>query len=116
MKTHAARLLESSAPAFERRERLAGQLSLHLLAPMLPRTPDRVCARRLAVHPAPLSTHDLLLACNTSDTSKLAATQLKGLLQRHPAFTPAGPGSWQLGELGLPVIDAHSAGRRVQPG
>ncbi len=106
LRTQASRLLESSAPAFDRRERLAGELSLRLLAPMLPRTLDRGCARELATRRTPLLTDHLLLACSASGRPSVSAAQLEAMLHRHPSFTPPGNGSWQLGELGLPVLEA----------
>jgi hypothetical protein len=99
-----SRLLELSEPAFERRELAEGKLQSLLEAPMRPRNVESVCARELATRRGLLSTEDLLSACHQAG-HKLELTPLRRGLERHPSFTTPSADAWELGALGVPVVE-----------
>jgi hypothetical protein len=47
----------------------------------------------------------LLDACS-SGGHKLVLPQFEWFLRAHPSFTRTSAGAWELGALGLPVVDA----------
>lgn len=107
LKAQGTRLLELSEPAFERRAHAEGQVASRLEAPILPRSVESACARALALRAGPLCTEDLV---NAAGPRSLTAGQLARYLCAHPSFTLSTRERWDLGELGMPVIDAPGDG------
>lgn len=108
LKAQATRLLELSEPAFERRQRAEGELTLRVEKPMVPRVVESACARQLAVRAGPTGVEELVRGIGPQSPTE---TELSTYLRAHPSFTRAGRGVWELGELGLPVIDAATRGQ-----
>lgn len=103
-----SRLLELSEPAFERRKLAEGKLQSLLESPMHPRNVESVCARELATRRGLLSTEDLLSACHQA-AHKLELARLRRGLERHPSFIATSGDRWELGALGVPIVDDQTA-------
>jgi hypothetical protein len=97
------RLLEASAPAFERRQRQEARLHSRLQHPLGPASVETVCARELAVRRGPRGIGHLHRACHAASIT-IAIRDLRALLDEHPSFLVARDDTWQLGELGDPAI------------
>jgi hypothetical protein len=109
LRSGGARLLEASAPTYQARERLLGDLSILLEQPVLPRTIESACVRALAVQRRAACTEDLLSACADAGHGKVNPADLTAFLAGHASFVLAGDSLWQLGELGVPQLDASIA-------
>jgi len=109
VRTQGTRLLELSEPAFERKQDAEGELAGRLEAPILPRDLESACARALAVRPSPIGNKDLI---DVLGEGSPAAVALARYLHGHPSFTSTSEEGWELGELGVPVIDAAAGGPR----
>jgi hypothetical protein len=101
---HGSRLLDASAPAMQRREQREGELASRLERPILPRSMESICARKLATQRFPGTTDALLTVCESTD-SPVTRTGLSQFLRGHPSFTALPDHRWELGELGRATID-----------
>lgn len=114
IKEHGGRLLEAATPALERRERAESRLNSRLEKPMLPRSLESLCAHHLATRRLPVTTEMLLNACMTPGIEQSRA-HLVRFLEAHPSFVETAGGTWELGELGMPVVEgtvtSSAAGR-----
>jgi hypothetical protein len=99
------RLLEASAPTFERWQVARGSIDSRLETPMLPRSLECRCARELATQRVSLTADALCAACGSA-TSPLEPRQLARFLREHPSFCATPRRTWELGRLGSPIIDA----------
>jgi hypothetical protein len=97
-------LMELSEPAFEQRKMAEGKLQSLLEAPMRPRSVESVCARELATRRQRLSTEDLCLAFRDAGR-KPDVERVRRYLHRHPSFIATSGDRWELGALGVPIVD-----------
>jgi hypothetical protein len=100
-----SRLLEASEPVFDRWQTAKGDIESRLERPMLPRTPESLCARELATQRVALTADALLSACGSAFPT-LEQRQLVRFLKEHPSFYATPRHTWELGRLGSPIIDA----------
>ncbi len=105
IQTSGTRVLDVAAPVLERRQDAEGHLTSRLERPSLPRSVESICARQMSTQRHPVTTEALLDACS-SGGHKLVLPQFERFLRTHPSFTRTSAGAWELGALGLPVVDA----------
>jgi hypothetical protein len=108
IKGSGARLIDATAPILERRQLIEGSLNSRLEAPILPRSLESICARETATQRRPVRLDTLLDVCKATGHGSLSPVQLAGFLHTHPSFTDTSAGTWELGALGLPVLDVAS--------
>jgi hypothetical protein len=106
MKQSGARLLDATAPMLEQRLQAEGSLSSRLETPVLPRSLESACAREVATQRRPIRIDTLMDVCNAAG-SDLSEAQLARFLYAHPSFTHTSARTWELGSLGLPVLDVE---------
>jgi hypothetical protein len=105
IQTSGTRVLDATTPVLERRQDAEGHLTSRLERPSLPRSVESICARQMSTQRHPVTTEALLDACS-SGGYKLVLPQFERFLRAHPSFTRTSAGAWELGALGLPVVDA----------
>jgi hypothetical protein len=104
IKDSGGRLLEAGTPMLERREAAQGQLRSRLEQPAIPRSVESICAHHIASRRLPVTSDTLLDACARAGI-EMPTPRLVSFMRAHPSFT-ATTGAWELGTLGLPVVEA----------
>src|SRR5580704_11104848 len=109
IQTSGTRVLDVATPVLERRQDAEGHLTSRLERPSLPRSVESICARQMSTQRHPVTTEALLDACSSGGGHKLVLPQFERFLRTHPSFTRTSAGAWELGALGLSVVDAAIA-------